>query len=1110
MKKELTKLLSLLLCAAMLLPMLCVGAAADTGGSAAAAEEAVVYLREGGKGDGSSLSSPIGTLSEAMRAAAKYNVAAKIQVIGEYRMDFASGAFYSPTHTNLIVISGKGTYGKIHADTTNGDYAKWYLNGDLQFEDIELGFFPWRLFFITQFHDLYMLDGITMTDGSNKIGIIPAISSTTVSYDGKKYNGDYKIVLLSGVYDAVTMFAQGGAKGDLAGGATLAFGGTAEAWRIHVSHKTAKSVDRAQIYLDGGAVRTGVAYHDIPKSTTDAQGVAGARESFKITVTDNFDIENSFTVGFPSEPAKFGGISGTSVCLDGSACVGDPALGSYSLEIETDVYDDVIPHVNQATFDQNGIKRIRSGSGMADDVIPPTWDEMHSPEKYIYGDVNGDGAFNNTDITELVRFLSGNEVSGKVPGRADIDKNNKLNNRDAIDMILSLNGIIPSPDSRYSADKYRIITKAEYLDKTTAAFLGQLAGFLSGHEFAKGADGKCLVAMPDEKFVYLQGPYAVGARSCKHIYNEDSGIWEVWFDDDFSVDIVNQYILSDMYENTGTVCQKYITDGWLNYDVWDMGGGQRKVGAYGLSKRYGYLPQFLGNTETENWYSFISEPYLGTDTLGMSAAGMPETARELAAVFSQATGDRDNLLWAQMFSAMISNAYFEDDVESVIREACKVFPEGSWPTYIAADVFDIYEKHPNDWRAAFTEYEKKHYIASDITSTADTAINCGFVLLELLYGGGDYMETCRIGSLAGYDCESTCGIALAVLGAMGGTDILPEETNTYVWQDGDGVLVNLVAPGHKDDQGVWMIAAGLPSRMKISDIIDKYRENFESVLLEQGGAMDTHYYYIPREELKEYDVVEIENSQLADGTLDGYSTKGTVTVTKYASVSHYGAKLEGTSELTQRVSGLEIGQTYALSAFMKATGESCAYLFASSADGSDTVCASVCATVGTPKYEAHSSFKRTLYFTAVDTEMIIGVRYNGGEGEYAAAGVFELVRTSERTVGKVDIIGKNADDTYAGSISLAVSSETDREVYLKVRFANTNGKVTNAPLTVNGTKYATAAFYKTAAADGAENIDIIYIPLVLSVGENTVCGTYDGSLTVYDAELVEFSDRFGG
>ena len=113
MKREPIRLISLLLCAVMVslasMPAICVVAAADADSSAPTAKEAVVYLREGGTGDGSSASSPIGTLSGAMNAAAAYTVTAKIQVIGEYRMDFASGAFFSPSHSNLIVISGTGT-----------------------------------------------------------------------------------------------------------------------------------------------------------------------------------------------------------------------------------------------------------------------------------------------------------------------------------------------------------------------------------------------------------------------------------------------------------------------------------------------------------------------------------------------------------------------------------------------------------------------------------------------------------------------------------------------------------------------------------------------------------------------------------------------------------------------------------------------------------------------------------------------------------------------------------------------------------------------------------------------------------------------------------------
>ncbi len=1073
-------------------------------GAASTYKDNTIYLKYGEMGDGTSANSPLGSLSDAMELAASFDSTAKIQLVGEYPLDFTKGAFHSPEHSNLIVFSGRGTDGKINANTTNGGEAKWFLNGDLQFEDIEFNLSPWRIYFITQLHDLYMTNGIVMSANSNKIGIITALSQTEKFFDGTQFNGDYKIVLLSGVYDAVSLFSQGGAKGDLNGTATLVFGGTAEAWQINVSLNSAANAKNVKIYLDGGKIYTAIAFHNLDKSTTDKHGGVGALESYELTVTDNFDILNNFSVGFSDDPLKFGGICGTSVFLDGSYCIGSDKLGSYTLNIEDGVYDDVISHVSTGTFDKNGIKRIASGAGLPAGLVPQTLAEMSVPA--VYGDVNGDGKFNNSDISSLVRYLSGWIDDGVRSSCSDADGNGRINNRDAVTLIFKLADTQPKPLASFSESEYYIITKDEYLDKTTAAFLGQLAGFLSGHEYEKGSDGKCIVGMPDSKFVYLGGLYAAKAHADKHIYNESTGIWELWFDDDFSVDIVNQYIVADMFYNKNTLSQKYITDGWRKYDVWDMGGGQRQVGAFGLASRHNYLPQYLGNGEYGNWYSYISEPYLGTDTLGMNAAGMPETARELAAMFSQATGDRDNLYWSQMFSAMISMAYFESDIDTIIRESSKVCPEGSWPLKVIDKAYELYAKYPSNWRRAYKELEQTYY-TEGITSTADTDINCAFVILDLLYGGGDYMTTCKIGSLAGYDCESTCGIALAILGIIGGTDILPEATNTYIWQNGDGILTNLVAESSKDDSGVWMIAGGLQSRMKISDVIDKYQENFESILKDRGGHADDYFYYIPKETLREYTSVNINNAYFDNGTLAGYTTQGNVSVTNSASVSYYAAKLEDNSKIHQKISGLEVGKTYALSAYIRTTGNATAYLYVSDTNGSNAVCASVHSTVGTPKNEAHSSIKRTLYFTATSTEMIFGVISECGSGEYAVAGAFELVQTQEKSVGTVKITGKTSNNVYAGSLALRINSTTDKEVYLKIRFANENGSITDLPLVINGRKYATAAVYKTNAADNMENADYMYIPIVLSEGENTVSTTFSGSLTIYSAELVEFSQR---
>ena len=132
-----------------------------------------------------------------------------------------------------------------------------------------------------------------------------------------------------------------------------------------------------------------------------------------------------------------------------------------------------------------------------------------------------------------------------------------------------------------------------------------------------------------------------------------------------------------MYAQYGTVASKLIKDDWVRYDVWDMGGGHRTFGAYGLFKNKNYLPQFVGTTEFGNLFNVNGEPYIANETLGLVVPGMPNRAVELASLFAGVTSDRDPTEWAKLFAAMISMAYFEDDVPTLIRNAAEVLPEGS-------------------------------------------------------------------------------------------------------------------------------------------------------------------------------------------------------------------------------------------------------------------------------------------------------------------------------------------------------------------------------------------------------------------------------------------------
>jgi hypothetical protein len=319
---------------------------------------------------------------------------------------------------------------------------------------------------------------------------------------------------------------------------------------------------------------------------------------------------------------------------------------------------------------------------------------------------------------------------------------------------------------------------------------------------------------------------------------------------------------------------------------------------------------------------------------------------------------------------------------------------------------------------------------------------------------------------------------------MGGMEILPEETNDLIWLDGEGTLANLNAPNL--EKGYWMTADGLPDRIKIAAVIDKYRTNFESVLLESGGAMDERYYYIPRTEIGSYKALKLSDPDFESGKFDAYTVNGEVKITASATMGKYAAELKNGGELYTSVSGLEKGKTYALNAYILSK-DGATLMFARENGGANSVCVTVNKTEGTPKYAEQSTVRRTLTFTATAETMEIGVAYTGENGTSAIVDSFCLIQIEEVSLGTARISEPVADNYYKGVIKMDVTSESEKEIYLKVTFRNPSSAILDVAITVNGRVYASGGFYKTAKdTAGMKQADFIYLPIILKNGENTV------------------------
>ncbi len=665
--------------------------------------------------------------------------------------------------------------------------------------------------------------------------------------------------------------------------------------------------------------------------------------------------------------------------------------------------------------------------------------------------------------------------------------------------------------------EYMTITVDEYMDKTTAAFLSKLISFTTDYKFVWNKNGTPRVALPDAWFGWCKGsdtpnnPYH--QKVAKLLYNESTKKYDLYIADTFGIEVLNLYILRDMYSEFGTITTKTITDGWIKYDVWDMGGGNRSQGAFALAKNYRYIAPFLGASEYGNRYPWCEEPWICNNTIGLVAAGMPETAIEISKIFGSVTGDSDNLLWVDFIAAMYAMAYYESDIPTLIRKAAMLFPDNSYQKYVVDHCFELYEKYPSNWRRAIVEAEKDvfrrcFYYHTDRSNNqqGQVDVNMAFSILGLLYGNGDYEATARVFSLSGYDARGV--IFLPILGIIGGMDVIPAEGLDMIWQDGNGEIVNLPVV---EEQGIWMHHTGLPERMKLSDIMDMFRTNFESVLFENGGKLEDGTYYIPKTDYLIYDHAEIENSDFESGTLSAFTVMGDVAateITDYAYLGNSAVKITGSAETSNgiytTVRSLVPGAKYKMTAYVIASLNATARLFAAKESEEVYQYASV---------RTQPEFvKREFVFTATAETMRLGCVIEKQEKYgYAIIDEITVMRIEENPADGITASISSSPDSkgaYGNKITFDISGTADRQVYLKLVFANTSNQVFKADVTVNGTSFNAVPFYKTATEITDGMCDTVYIPIVLGKTENKVIlDIGNARLHILSAEAVTVNER---
>lgn len=169
-----------------------------------------------------------------------------------------------------------------------------------------------------------------------------------------------------------------------------------------------------------------------------------------------------------------------------------------------------------------------------------------------------------------------------------------------------------------------------------------------------------------------------------------------------------------------------------------------------------------------------------SDFAGLMSPGMPNVASKISDKVGHIMSYGDGWYGGVFVGAMYSLAFISSDVQFVVNEALKTIPRKSDFYKCIKDVIDWHKQYPNDWRNTWFEIQKKW--TDDISCpegvfrsyNIDATVNAAYVVLGLLYGGGDFTKSLEITTRCGQDADCNPSTVGGVLGAILGYNGIPE------------------------------------------------------------------------------------------------------------------------------------------------------------------------------------------------------------------------------------------------------------------------------------------------------------------------------------------------
>lgn len=312
----------------------------------------------------------------------------------------------------------------------------------------------------------------------------------------------------------------------------------------------------------------------------------------------------------------------------------------------------------------------------------------------------------------------------------------------------------------------RRIPVREYLDKMKAGWVGQMVGVGWGGPTEFQWNGKIIPAaeMPEWK-----------------------------------PEMVNQFLQDDLYvEMTflrtlelhgldASIRQAGIDFANSGYELWHANKFGRKNLREGIAPPDSGHPQFNSHADDIDYQ-------IEADFSGLIAPGLPAVAIALGETFGRIMNYGDGLYGGQFVGGMYTAAFFETDIEKIVRAGLACIPEGSQYHECISDVLRWHAEEPTHWEKTWRRIDEKYQLnrnyrrfscsKEDDPFNIDAKLNGAYIVMGLLYGNADFDQTIDIATRCGQDSDCNPSNAAGVLFTTVGFQKLPPRFTEALDPDG--------------------------------------------------------------------------------------------------------------------------------------------------------------------------------------------------------------------------------------------------------------------------------------------------------------------------------------